>query len=91
MPATSEEKLKDLLQGKIVCFGITEVMNILAFQSELNINTLGIQKADSNKYYCKVDRVTVDFYKKRSRLIQTTSLLFLLLYSYTGAGSEASR
>lgn len=75
MSATSEEKLKDLLQGKIVCFGITDVMNILAFQSELNINTLAIQKVDSNKYYCKVDRLTVELYKKRSRLIQTTSFL----------------
>ena len=78
MSATSEEKLKDLLQGKVVCFGITDVMNILAFQSELNIDTLAIQKADSNKYYCKVDRVTVEFYKKRSRLNKTTSFCKLL-------------
>jgi hypothetical protein len=69
MPVTSEEKLKDLLLGKIVCFGMTEVMNILAFQSELNINTLAIQKVDSNKYYCKVDGLTAELYKKRSRLI----------------------
>ena len=53
-----------MMRGGLGQFTQYELWTILTHQSELGINTLMIQKDSSGQFLCKVDELTVIYYKK---------------------------
>ena len=58
------EQFKFMMRGGLAQFTQYEVWTILSHQDELGINTLMIQKDPYGQFLCKVDELTVIYYKK---------------------------
>lgn len=59
------EQFKLMMRGGLGQFTQYEVWTILTYQDELGINTLMIQKDPYGQFLCKVDKPTVEAYKKK--------------------------
>lgn len=60
----NNENFQLMMQGEFGFFSQYELWNILLHQNELGINTISIQKDFTGKFVCKVDKLTVEEYKK---------------------------
>ena len=60
----NNENFQFMMQGEFGFFSQYELWNILLHQNELGINTILIQKDFTGKFVCKVDKLTVEEYKK---------------------------
>ena len=60
----NNEQFKLMMSGGLGQFTQYEVWAILNHQDELGINTLMIQKDPYGQFLCKVDELTVIYYKK---------------------------
>lgn len=58
------EQFKFMMRGGLAQFTQHELWTILTNQDELGINTLMIQKDPYGQFLCKVDELTVIYYKK---------------------------
>ena len=58
------EQFKFMMRGGLAQFTQYELWTILTYQDELGINTLMVQKDPYGQFLCKVDEVTVIYYKK---------------------------
>ena len=55
----------DMMRGYFGEFDQYELWTILCHQNELGINTISIQKMSCGKFICKVDKLSVEAYKKK--------------------------
>ena len=60
----NNEQFKLMMSGGLGQFTQYEVWAILSHQEKLGINTLMIQKDPYGQFLCKVDEITVIYYKK---------------------------
>lgn len=59
------EEFKRMMRGGLGQFDQYMLHSILKHQNELGINTLMIQKDPYGQFVCKVDELTVIYYKKK--------------------------
>ena len=59
------EEFKLMMRGGLGQFDQYMLHSILKHQNELGINTLMIQKDPYGQFICKVDELTVIYYKKK--------------------------
>ena len=59
------EQFKLMMRGGLGQFTQYELWTILTHQDELGINTLMVQKDPYGQFLCKVDKITVEAYKKK--------------------------
>ena len=59
------QEFKLMMGGWFGTFNQHELWQILLHQNEFGINTISIQKMDCGKFICKVDKLTVEAYKKK--------------------------
>lgn len=64
MHMKNNENFQLMMQGSFGFFSQHELWNILLHQNELGINTISTQKDFTGKFICKVDKLTVEEYKK---------------------------
>lgn len=65
-----EKKYYKLLIGETFhCYDITLNELLIIMNAELNINTLSIQKSGRHNFYCKVDKLTKQYYLRKFGLL----------------------